>query len=109
MDIRDPMGFSSVCVLAHHAIANPGAWALDSGTAQRLLPAVRHAGCVARRLALPLSSVVAGAAVLAVAAGAAVLAVAAGAAVLAVAAGAAVLAVAARGGVRGQASPDLRG
>ena len=91
MDIRDPMGFPSVCVLAYHAIANPGAWALDSGTGQRLLPAVRHAGCVARRLALPLSSVVAGAAV------------------LAVAAGAAVLAVVARGGVRGQASPDLRG
>jgi len=91
VDIRDPMGFPSVCVLAYHAIANPGAWALDSGTGQRLLPAVRHAGCVARRLALPLSSVVAGAAV------------------LAVAAGAAVLAVVARGGVRGQASPDLRG
>ena len=91
MDIRDPMGFPSVCVLAYHAIANPGAWALDSGTGQRLLPAVRHAGCVARRLALPLSSVVAGAAV------------------LAVAAGAAGLAVVARGGVRGQASPDLRG
>lgn len=83
VDLREAMGFSSVCVLAYYAIANASAWTLDAGTAKRLLPAVGLAGCVALGLALPLSSVVAGAAVLAVVAGA--------------------------WWVRGQASPDLRG
>ena len=111
VDIRDPMGFPSVRVLAYHHCQprRVGLRLVDRGAAA--------AGCETCRLrrseAGPASVVrrCRGVAVLAVAAGA-VLAVAAGAAVLAVAAGAAVLAVAARGGVRGGVSvprwrPDI--
>ena len=59
------IGFSSVCVLAYYAIANASAWTLDASVRARLVPALGIVGCVAVGLALPMASVLAGAAVLA--------------------------------------------
>ncbi|MEU7241539.1 APC family permease [Streptomyces sparsogenes] len=66
-DVRGAIGFSSFGVLAYYAVANASAWTLarDEGRPNRLIPAVGLAGCLALAFALPLSSVVSGAAVLA--------------------------------------------
>ncbi|WP_415852305.1 amino acid permease, partial [Streptomyces albus] len=67
-DVRDAIGFSSFGVLIYYAVANASAWTLtpEEGRPHRLVPAVGLAGCLALAFALPPSSVVAGAAVLAV-------------------------------------------
>jgi APA family basic amino acid/polyamine antiporter len=64
-DLRQAIGFSSVCVLAYYALANASAWTLDASTRARLVPALGVVGCVAVGLALPVTSVLAGAGVLA--------------------------------------------
>jgi APA family basic amino acid/polyamine antiporter len=61
-DVRGAIGFSSFAVLVYYAIANASAWTLG----RRLIPAVGFAGCLVLAFALPLTSVVSGAAVLAV-------------------------------------------
>ncbi|MER5375650.1 APC family permease [Streptomyces sp. NPDC002553] len=72
VDLRGAIGFSSFGVLAYYAIANASAWTLtepDGGDRphgrRRLVPAVGLAGCLVLAFALPLSSVLSGAAVLA--------------------------------------------
>ncbi|WP_053706385.1 APC family permease [Streptomyces sp. WM6373] len=69
-DLRGAIGFSSFGVLAYYAIANASAWTLDSGVKGRAVAAVGLSGCVVLACALPLASVVAGAAVLALGAAA---------------------------------------
>ncbi|WP_431961780.1 APC family permease [Actinacidiphila sp. bgisy160] len=66
-DVRGAIGFSSFGVLAYYAIANASAWTLtpQEGRPARAIPVVGAAGCLALAFALPLSSVVSGAAVLA--------------------------------------------
>ncbi|MBT2397648.1 APC family permease [Streptomyces sp. ISL-100] len=68
-DVRGAIGFSSFGVLAYYAIANASAWTLGPGRG-RVLAAGGLVGCVGLAFALPVSSVVAGAAVLAVGAAA---------------------------------------
>lgn len=70
-DVRGAIGFSSFGVLVYYAVANASAWTL--GSRERVLAGGGLAGCLALAFALPPSSVVAGAAVLAL--GAAVYAV----------------------------------
>ncbi|WP_328655741.1 APC family permease [Streptomyces sp. NBC_00334] len=67
-DVRGAIGFSSFGVLVYYAIANASAWTLapDEGRPHRIIPAVGLTGCLLLAFALPLSSVVSGAAVLAV-------------------------------------------
>lgn len=69
VDLRGAIGFSSFAVLLYYAVANASAWTLG----RRLVPGVGLAGCLLLAFSLPLTSVLAGAAVLAV--GAAVYAV----------------------------------
>jgi APA family basic amino acid/polyamine antiporter len=71
-DVRGAIGFSSFGVLAYYAIANASAWTLtpDEGRPARIIPVVGLAGCLVLAFALPFSSVVSGAAVLAVGAAA---------------------------------------
>lgn len=66
-DVRGAIGFSSFGVLVYYAVANASAWTLTSGEGRphRLLPAVGFAGCLTLAVALPLSSVLGGFAVLA--------------------------------------------
>ncbi len=66
-DVRGVIGFSSFGVLAYYAVANASAWTLtsDEGRPPRAVPLVGLAGCLALAFALPVSSVVSGAAVLA--------------------------------------------
>ncbi len=64
-DLRQAIGFSSVCVLAYYAIANASAWTLKGAWHSRLVAALGLTGCVAVGLALPIESVAAGLAVLA--------------------------------------------
>jgi APA family basic amino acid/polyamine antiporter len=68
VDLRGAIGFSSFGVLAYYAIANASAWRLrpDEGRLPRAIPAVGLVGCVVLALALPASSVLAGAGVIAV-------------------------------------------
>ncbi|MBT2492441.1 amino acid permease [Streptomyces sp. ISL-96] len=68
-DVRGAIGFSSFGVLAYYAIANASAWTLGPGRG-RVMAAGGLVGCVGLAFALPVSSVVAGAAVLAVGAAA---------------------------------------
>ncbi|MEE1751256.1 APC family permease [Streptomyces sp. SP18CS02] len=65
-DMRGAIGFSSFGVLAYYAIANASAWTLapDEGRPVRIIPVVGLAGCLVLAFALPVSSVIAGAAVL---------------------------------------------
>jgi APA family basic amino acid/polyamine antiporter len=63
-DIRNAIGFSSFCVLVYYAIANLSALTLRARVSSRLIPAIGLAGCLALAFALPVRSVVAGAAVL---------------------------------------------
>ncbi|WUH88846.1 APC family permease [Streptomyces sp. NBC_00433] len=71
-DVRGAIGFSSFGVLAYYAVANASAWTLtpEEGRPARVVPIAGAAGCLVLAFALPLSSVLAGAAV--IAAGAAV-------------------------------------
>jgi APA family basic amino acid/polyamine antiporter len=66
-DVRASIGFSSFAVLVYYAIANASAWTLrpDQGRPPRLVPVLGLAGCLVLAFALPLRSVLAGAAVLA--------------------------------------------
>lgn len=59
-DVRSAIGFSSFAVLVYYAIANASAWTLGG----RIIPTLGVIGCVVVALALPLQSVVSGAAVL---------------------------------------------
>ncbi|MDK1472268.1 APC family permease [Streptomyces sp. 549] len=65
-DLRAAIGFSSFCVLAYYAIANVSAWTLtrEEGRPPRVVPVLGLIGCAALAFALPLGSVLAGAAVL---------------------------------------------
>jgi APA family basic amino acid/polyamine antiporter len=67
-DVRGAIGFSSFGVLVYYAIANASATTLTpaEGRPPRLVPAVGLAGCLTLAFALPLASVITGAAVLAV-------------------------------------------
>lgn len=71
-DVRGAIGFSSFGVLAYYAVANASAWTLSraEGRPPRAVPAVGLAGCLVLALALPASSVLTGAAVLALGAAA---------------------------------------
>ncbi|MFF3491163.1 APC family permease [Streptomyces sp. NPDC002795] len=64
-DVRGAIGFSSFGVLVYYAIANASAWTLSSAVRARALPALGAAGCLALACALPVSSVTAGAGVIA--------------------------------------------
>ena len=64
-DLRGAIGFSSVCVLTYYAIANASAWTLQRSLPARAVPALGLLGCAAVALALPVTSVLAGALVLA--------------------------------------------
>ncbi|MEY9847815.1 APA family basic amino acid/polyamine antiporter [Streptacidiphilus sp. BW17] len=66
-DLRGAIGFSSFGVLAYYAIANASAWTLTraEGRPPRVVPALGLAGCLLLAFSLPGSSVVSGAAVLA--------------------------------------------
>ncbi|WP_327049075.1 APC family permease [Microbispora sp. NBC_01189] len=66
-DLRGAIGFSSFGVLVYYAIANASAWTLTpaEGRPARVVPALGLAGCLILAFALPASSVVSGAAVLA--------------------------------------------
>jgi APA family basic amino acid/polyamine antiporter len=66
-DVRGVIGFSSFGVLAYYAIANASAWTLtpNEGRPARIIPVVGTAGCLALAFALPLTSVLAGAGVIA--------------------------------------------
>lgn len=68
VDIRGAIGFSSFAVLVYYAVANASAWTLTraEGRPPRLVPVVGLLGCVVIAFALPLASVLAGLAVLAV-------------------------------------------
>ncbi|TXL88081.1 APC family permease [Streptomyces sp. IB2014 016-6] len=72
VDVRGAIGFSSFGVLAYYAVANASAWTLRplEGRPARVIPVIGFAGCLVLAFALPLSSVVAGATVLAVGAAA---------------------------------------
>lgn len=65
-DVRSAIGFSSFAVLLYYAIANASALTLrpDENRPPRGIPIVGLVGCVVLAFALPLSSVVSGAAVL---------------------------------------------
>lgn len=63
VDVRGAIGFSSFGVLAYYAVANASAWTLGSALV-RTRAAVGLVGCVVLALALPVPSVVTGAAVL---------------------------------------------
>ncbi|MGW4202713.1 APC family permease [Streptomyces sp. NPDC004726] len=65
-DVRGAIGFSSFGVLAYYAIANAAAWTLSpaEGRPARIIPAIGLAGCLVLAFALPLPSVITGAAVL---------------------------------------------
>jgi APA family basic amino acid/polyamine antiporter len=65
VDVRGAIGFSSLTVLAYYAIANAAAWTLG----RRAIPTAGFAGCLLLAGFLPLGSVLAGAAVLALGAG----------------------------------------
>jgi APA family basic amino acid/polyamine antiporter len=68
-DLVTSVAFSSFCVLVYYAIANASAWTLSRAVLPRIVSVLGLSGCVALALSLPLSTVIAGAAV--VAAGAA--------------------------------------
>ncbi|WP_255947577.1 APC family permease [Streptomyces odontomachi] len=72
VDVRGAIGFSSFGVLAYYAVANASAWTLRpaEGRPARVIPAVGLAGCLVLAFALPLPSVLRGAAVLVVGAAA---------------------------------------
>lgn len=66
IDVRGAIGFSSFAVLTYYAIANASAFTLrpEERRPARVIPVVGVVGCVVLAFALPVSSVIAGAAVL---------------------------------------------
>ncbi|MGW1707412.1 APC family permease [Streptomyces sp. NPDC002206] len=66
-DVRGAIGFSSFGVLTYYAIANASAWTLtpEEGRPARVIPVLGLVGCLILAFALPISSVISGAAVLA--------------------------------------------
>ncbi|MGW7271050.1 APC family permease [Streptomyces sp. NPDC054864] len=66
-DLRGAIGFSSFGVLAYYAVANASAWTLTPGEGRppRAIPVLGLTGCLLLAFSLPLSSTIAGAAVLA--------------------------------------------
>jgi APA family basic amino acid/polyamine antiporter len=64
-DVRAAIGFSSFAVLLYYALANASAWTLTpaEGRPPRYVPVVGLAGCLVLAFALPVSSVIAGIAV----------------------------------------------
>ncbi|RVW03698.1 APC family permease [Rhodococcus spongiicola] len=66
-DVRSAIGFSSFGVLLYYAVANASAWTLSpsEGRPARLIPIIGSLGCLVLAFTLPLTSVVAGAAVIA--------------------------------------------
>ena len=68
-DVRAAIGFSSFAVLLYYGVANASAWTLDESPLRRAVPAVGVAGCLLLAVFLPLSSVLAGVAVVAAGAG----------------------------------------
>ncbi|MED5811027.1 APC family permease [Mycolicibacterium sp. 050232] len=74
VDLRGAIGFSSFAVLLYYAIANAAAWTLQPENRWlRIVPVLGLAGCLVLAFSLPLTSVLAGLAVVAV--GAAIYAV----------------------------------
>jgi APA family basic amino acid/polyamine antiporter len=67
-DLRGAIGFSSFGVLLYYALANAAAWTQDADRRRwpRVLQALGVAGCLTLVVTLPLASVVAGVAVLAI-------------------------------------------
>ncbi|WP_228976500.1 APC family permease [Streptomyces sp. DH12] len=66
-DLRAVIGFSSFGVLVYYAVANASAWTLVAGASRvRLLAVGGLVGCLVLAFSLPLGTVLAGAAVLAV-------------------------------------------
>jgi basic amino acid/polyamine antiporter, APA family len=63
-DVRGAIGFSSLTVLTYYAIANLSAWTLGGPWYLQAVAALGVAGCVLLAVTLPLSSVLAGVAVL---------------------------------------------
>jgi APA family basic amino acid/polyamine antiporter len=65
-DVRGAIGFSSFGVLAYYAVANASAWTLTpaEGRPNRLVPVLGMTGCAVLAFALPVTSVISGAAVL---------------------------------------------
>jgi APA family basic amino acid/polyamine antiporter len=65
-NVRVAIGFSSFAVLVYYAIANASAWTLSAaeGRPPRAVPVLGLAGCLLLAFTLPVSSVIAGAAVL---------------------------------------------
>lgn len=61
VDLRGAIGFSSFAVLLYYAIANAAAWTLG----RRAIPALGLAGCLVLAFSLPLTSVLAGLAMVA--------------------------------------------
>jgi APA family basic amino acid/polyamine antiporter len=66
VDVRGAIGFSSFAVLLYYAIANASAWTLG----RKVIPALGFVGCLVLAFLLPISSVVVGAAVVALGAAA---------------------------------------
>lgn len=64
-DVRAAIGFSSFAVLVYYAVANAAAWTLGHTARSHIVPAVGFGGCLLLAIFLPATSVLAGAAVLA--------------------------------------------
>jgi APA family basic amino acid/polyamine antiporter len=66
VDLRGAIGFSSVLVLVYYTVANAAAWTLATAGRRRLrwLAGAGVAGCLVLAASLPVTSVLAGAAVL---------------------------------------------
>jgi APA family basic amino acid/polyamine antiporter len=62
VDVRGAIGFSSFAVLMYYAIANASAWTLG----RRVIPTIGLFGCLVLAVLLPISSVLVGAAVVAI-------------------------------------------
>ena len=63
VDVRAAIGFSSFGVLLYYAIANASAWTLTASLGARVVPVIGLIGCLTMAFTLPLTSVLAGAAV----------------------------------------------
>lgn len=68
-DVRAAIGFSSFAVLLYYSVTNASAWTLEESPVRRAVPAVGFAGCLLLAAFLPVSSVLAGVAVIAAGAG----------------------------------------
>jgi APA family basic amino acid/polyamine antiporter len=62
VDVRGAIGFSSFAVLLYYAVANASAWTLG----RKVIPTIGLAGCLLLAFTLPLTSVLIGAAVVAI-------------------------------------------